>query len=145
MYVNDAFGSAHRAHSSVVGLKHPFKVAGLLMQKELEYMGGFLESAKKPVLVILGGSKVTDKLGLILNMLNVADELIIGGGMSGPFLQELYGYKLGSTKIIMPDDPTMIRKIIEKANQRNINIHLPLDGVCSQTFSPTAPTRVFAN
>jgi phosphoglycerate kinase len=67
------------------------------------------------VLVILGGSKVTDKLELILNMLNVADELIIGGGMSGPFLKELYGYKLGSTKIIMPEDPTMIRKIIEKA------------------------------
>lgn len=87
VYVNDAFGTAHRAHSSVVGINHKFRVAGRLMQKELEYLGEFLHNPRKPVLVILGGFKVTDKIELILNMLNVADELIIVGGMSNPFLR----------------------------------------------------------
>jgi phosphoglycerate kinase len=62
VYVNDAFGTAHRAHSSVVGIKHKYRVAGLLLQKELEFLGGFLQSPRKPVLVILGGSKVVDKI-----------------------------------------------------------------------------------
>lgn len=88
---------------------------------------------------------MSDKIELILNMLDVADELIIGGGMSGPFLREMYGYKLGSTKIHMPEDPSTIRKIIDKARERGVKIHLPIDGVCAQTMTPTAHTRVFEN
>lgn len=86
MYVNDAFGTAHRAHSSVVGINHKFRVAGLLMEKQLKYLGNFVENPKKPVVVILGGAKVADKIGLIKNMFNFADEIIIGGGMKNPFL-----------------------------------------------------------
>jgi len=73
VYVNDAFGTAHRAHSSVVGIAHKYRVAGLLMQKELKFMGNFLEKPKRPVLVVLGGAKVKDKIELIENMINIAD------------------------------------------------------------------------
>ena len=110
--MNDAFGTAHRAHSSVVGLNHKFKVAGLLMEKELDFLGGFLRKPKKPVLVILGGFKVTDKIDLLLNMINVADEMIIGGGMSNPFLRQLGGFKLGNTEIHMPEDPQALKRIM---------------------------------
>ncbi len=85
------------------------------MQKELQFLGGFLQSPRKPVLVILGGSKVTDKIELILNMLNVADEIIIGGGMSNPFLKQFEGHKLGCTRIDMPEDATTLQKIMDKA------------------------------
>jgi phosphoglycerate kinase len=145
VYVNDAFGSAHRAHSSVVGINHKFRVAGLLMEKELEYLGGFLQSPRKPVLVILGGSKVTDKIELILNMLNIADEIIIGGGMSNPFLRQFQGHQLGITKIDMPTDPNTLQQIMDKANAKGVKIHLPVDGVCAQTYSPTAPTIICDN
>jgi phosphoglycerate kinase len=96
-------------------------------------------------LVILGGAKVTDKIELILNMLNIADELIIGGGMSGPFLKELYGLKLGSTKIVMPENPRIIRQIIDAAREKGVKIHLPVDGVCAQSLSAHAATAVFSN
>ena len=86
VYVNDAFGAAHRAHSSVVGIAHKYRVGGLLMKNELKFMGEFLENPKKPVLVILGGAKVADKIELIENMINIADEIIIGGGMRFPFM-----------------------------------------------------------
>lgn len=72
-YVNDAFGTAHRAHSSVVGINHKYRVAGLLMQKELSFLGNFLEKPKKPVVVILGGAKISDKIELVKNMLGFAD------------------------------------------------------------------------
>jgi 3-phosphoglycerate kinase len=78
-------------------------------------------------------------------MLKVADEIIIGGGMSAPFLKELYGLKLGSTKIVMPQNPDIIRKIIETAKERGVKIHLPIDSVCAQTLCPNAPTKVFMN
>jgi len=136
--VNDAFGTAHRAHSSVVGIKHKYRVAGLLLQKELEFLGGFLQSPRNPFLVILGGSKVVDKIELILNMLNIADEIIIGGGMSNPFLKQFGGYKLGSTEIHMPSDPNELQRIMDKAKEKGIKIHLPVDGVCAQSYSPTA-------
>lgn len=129
----------------MVGIGHPLRAAGFLMERELQFLGGFLESPKKPVLVILGGAKVTDKIELILNMLNVADELIIGGGMSAPFLREIYGLKLGSTKVAMPENPAIIRQIIERAKEKGVKIHMPIDGVCAQTLSAHAPTAVFLN
>ena len=129
----------------MVGVQHTIRAGGFLLEKELQFLGGFLDAPKKPVLVILGGAKVTDKIKLILTMLKVADELIIGGGMSGPFLKELYGHRLGSTKIVMPEDPTLIRTIIDTARERGIKIHLPIDGVCAQTMTPTAPTTIFRN
>ena len=103
-------------------------------------MGGFLKNPKKPVLIILGGFKVTDKIELLLNMINIADEIIIGGGMSNPFLRKLGGYQLGSTEIHMPEDPNALKNIMEKARAKDVKIHLPVDGVCAQSYSPTAPT-----
>jgi len=78
-------------------------------------------------------------------MLNVADEIIIGGGMSNPFLRQLQGYKLGSTQIHMPADPNELQKIIQKAKEKGVQIHLPVDGVCAQEFSGTAPTIIADN
>jgi phosphoglycerate kinase len=132
VYVNDAFGSAHRAHSSVVGIATKYRVAGLLIEKELEFLGGFLKNPKKPVLVILGGFKVTDKIDLILNMMNVADEIIIGGGMSNPFLRQFGGFKLGKTEVHMPEDPKALQRIMDKSVEKNVKLHLPVDGVCAQ-------------
>ena len=104
-----------------------------------------MEKPRKPVLVILGGSKVTDKIDLILNMLNVADEIIIGGGMSNPFLRQFYGFKLGCTQVDMPADPSTLQSIMDKAKERGVKIHLPVDGVCAQAYSPTAPTIIVEN
>lgn len=145
VYVNDAFGTAHRAHSSVVGINHKFRVAGRLMQKELQYLGEFLHNPRKPVLVILGGFKVTDKIELIINMLNVADELIIVGGMSNPFLREFGGFKLGKTEIHMPEDPKALQRIMDTAREKGVKIHLPVDGVCAKEYSPTAETIICEN
>jgi phosphoglycerate kinase len=93
----------------------------------------------------LGGSKVTDKIELILNMLNVADEIIIGGGMSNPFLRQFGGFKLGSTQVDMPADPNSLQRIMDKAKERGVKIHLPVDGVCAQAYSATAPTIICEN
>jgi len=88
---------------------------------------------------------VTDKIDLILNMLNVADEIIIGGGMSNPFLRQFYGFKLGCTQVDMPADPSTLQSIMDKAKERGVKIHLPVDGVCAQAYSPTAPTIIVEN
>ena len=108
-------------------------------------MGNFLKKPKKPVLIILGGFKVTDKIDLLLNMINIADEIIIGGGMRNPFLKQLGGFKLGSTEIHMPEDQNALRNIMEKAKAKDVKIHLPVDGVCAQSYSPTAKTIVCDN
>ena len=88
---------------------------------------------------------MTDKIELILNMLNVADEIIIGGGMSNPFLREFGGYKLGSTQVDMPADPNALKKIMEVANAKGVKIHLPVDGVCAQAYDPKAETIICEN
>jgi len=98
LYVNDAFGTSHRAHSSITGIDLPIKAAGLLLKKELEYFGKALENPKRPLLVILGGAKVSDKIKLIYNILNIADELIIGGGMAFTFLKVIHGVNIGGSK-----------------------------------------------
>ena len=104
-----------------------------------------MKNPKKPVLIILGGFKVTDKIDLLLNMINIADEIIIGGGMSNPFLKQLGGFNLGSTEIHMPTDENALKNIIEKARVKNVKIHLPVDGVCAQSYSPTAKTIICDN
>ena len=78
-------------------------------------------------------------------MLNVADEIIIGGGMSNPFLRQFYGFKLGCTQVDMPADPSTLQSIMDKAKERGVKIHLPVDGVCAQAYSPTAPTIIVEN
>jgi len=95
--VNDAFGTAHRAHSSVVGIDHKYRVAGLLMKKELDFFKKVMETPARPFLVVIGGSKVNDKIKLINNMIDKADEIIIGGGMGYTFLKKIYNIEIGDS------------------------------------------------
>ena len=97
LYVNDAFGTSHRAHSSMVGIDVPTKAAGFLLKKELEYFSKVLENPDRPLAVVLGGAKVADKIKLINNILNVANDVIIGGGMAFTFNKVLNGTKIGKS------------------------------------------------
>lgn len=129
IYVNDAFGSAHRAHASTEGVAHFLpSVAGFLMEKEINYLGKTLESPKKPFVVILGGAKVSDKIGVIDNLINKTDKIIIGGGMAYTFLKS-QGKEIGKSKL-EEDKIGVAKDILEKAKQKNVQILLPIDNVC---------------
>lgn len=129
IYVNDAFGSAHRAHASTEGVAHFLpSVAGFLMEKEINYLGKTLESPKKPFVVILGGAKVSDKIGVIDNLINKTDKIIIGGGMAYTFIKS-QGKEIGKSKL-EEDKIGVAKDILEKAKQKNVQILLPIDNVC---------------
>ena len=140
VYVNDAFGTAHRAHSSVVGVDLPDKVAGFLMQKELDAFGSVLENPKRPVLAILGGAKVADKIPLIRNLLDRADEIIIGGGMTFTFKKVLEGMEIGES-LFDPEGAKIVGELMDKAKEKGVKIHLPVDFVCGDKFEANAQTR----
>jgi phosphoglycerate kinase len=140
VYVNDAFGTAHRAHSSVVGVDLPDKVAGFLMQKELDAFGSVLENPKRPVLAILGGAKVADKIPLIRNLLDKADEIIIGGGMTFTFKKVLAGMEIGES-LFDPEGAKIVGELMDKAKEKGVKIHLPVDFVCGDKFEANAQTR----
>jgi phosphoglycerate kinase len=140
IYVNDAFGTAHRAHSSVVGVDLPEKVAGFLMQKELDAFGSVLENPKRPVLAILGGAKVADKIPLIRNLLDKADEIIIGGGMTFTFKKVLEGMEIGES-LFDPEGAKIVGELMDKAEEKRVKIHLPVDFVCGDKFDANAQTR----
>jgi phosphoglycerate kinase len=140
VYVNDAFGTAHRAHSSVVGVDLPDKVAGFLMQKELDAFAAVLENPKRPVLAILGGAKVADKIPLIRNLLDKADEIIIGGGMTFTFKKVLDGMEIGES-LFDPEGAKIVGELVEKAKEKGVTIHLPVDFVCGDKFDADAQTR----
>ncbi len=137
VYVNDAFGTAHRAHSSMVGVDLPQKAAGFLLQKELDYFGKALSDPKRPFLAILGGAKVADKIQLIENLLDQVDEMIIGGGMAYTFKKELEGMKIGRS-LYDEAGAKIVGNLMEKAKQRNVKIHLPSDFVTGDDFSNDA-------
>ncbi len=128
-YVNDAFGTAHRAHASTVGItKFVSKsAAGLLMEKELRYMGKALEHPEHPFVAILGGAKVSDKIGVIRNLMNKVDSLIIGGGMAYTFLKA-QGQEIGKS-LLEADKVELARQLLEEAKQRKVRILLPVDHV----------------
>ena len=111
LYVNDAFGAAHRAHSSVTGVDHKIRAAGYLMKKELDFFAKALEHPAKPFLVVLGGAKIRDKIPLIMNMLDKVDEMIIGGGMSYTFLKKIHGISIGDS---------LFDKVSEKPDDKNL-------------------------
>lgn len=140
VYVNDAFGTAHRAHSSVVGVALPQKVAGFLMQKELDAFEAVLENPKRPLLAILGGAKVADKIPLISNLLDKADEIIIGGGMAYTFKKVIDGLAIGDS-LFDPEGAKIVPELIEKAAAKGVKIHLPTDYVCANAFSADADTQ----
>ncbi len=141
VYVNDAFGTAHRAHSSVVGVNLPDKVAGFLMQKELDAFASVLENPKRPLLAILGGAKVADKIPLIRNLLDRADEIIIGGGMTFTFKKVLDGMEIGES-LFDPEGAKIVGELMEMAKEKGVKIHLPVDFVCGDKFDADAQSKV---
>jgi triosephosphate isomerase (TIM) len=137
VYVNDAFGTAHRAHASTAGLARFLPaVSGYLIQKEIEFLGGALENPKRPFIAILGGAKVSDKIGVIDNLLEKVDLLIIGGGMAYTF-DAAQGYNIGAS-ICESDKIELAKSLLEKAKEKNIRILLPLDNVIADRFAADA-------
>lgn len=126
VYVNDAFGTAHRAHSSVVGIQLPQRASGFLMKKELDAFDQVLENPKRPLLAIIGGAKVADKIQLIENLIDKANEIIIGGGMAYTFLKVLNNMEIGGS-IFDSKGPEIVPKVMEKARAKGVAIHLPVD------------------
>ncbi|XP_037070051.1 phosphoglycerate kinase-like [Pollicipes pollicipes] len=137
VYVNDAFGTAHRAHSSMLGEGFDKRAAGFLLKKELTYFAKALESPTRPFLAILGGAKVQDKIQLIENMLDKVNEMIIGGGMAFTFLKELNGMKIGSS-LFDADGAKIVKQLMEKAKKNKVQIHLPVDFVTGDKFDEKA-------
>ena len=129
VYVNDAFGAAHRAHASIAGMAAFFaeKAAGLLLQKELEYLSPILTHPEKPFVMILGGAKVSDKIGVIKNLLSKVDALLIGGGMAYTFLKA-QGIAVGKS-LIEPDKIDLAGDILKEASNRGVQVLLPVDHV----------------
>jgi phosphoglycerate kinase len=141
VYVNDAFGTAHRAHSSMVGVDHAIKAAGFLLDKELVYFAKALEAPERPFVSILGGAKVQDKIQLIMNMLDKVDEMIIGGGMAFTFKKVLNKMEIGSS-LYDEEGSNIVESIIEKAKAKNVTIHLPTDFVIADKFAADAVHKV---
>jgi phosphoglycerate kinase len=142
IYVNDAFGTAHRAHASTEGITRfvPTAVAGLLMQAELEHLGRLLETPQRPAIAILGGAKVSDKIGLILNLLPKLDQVLIGGGMAYTFLVA-QGIAVGNS-LVESDKLEAAREILAQAQSRGIIMRLPEDHVIAQRVEAAAATQV---
>lgn len=140
IFVNDAFGTAHRAHASTEGITHFLKAAaGFLLEKEIEYLGNAVKNPKKPFAVILGGAKVTDKIGVIENLLPKCDAILIGGGMCYTFLKA-QGKQIGNSKL-EKDKIDLAKSILEMAKQLNKKILLPIDNVIVDTIDPNAKTE----
>ncbi|ORY75460.1 3-phosphoglycerate kinase [Protomyces lactucae-debilis] len=137
VYVNDAFGTAHRAHSSMVGVDLPQKAAGFLMAKELEFFAKALESPQRPFLAILGGAKVSDKIQLIDNLLTKVNSLIICGGMAFTFKKVLEDMKIGNS-LYDEDGAKQVKDLMAKAKQNNVEIVLPTDFVTADKFAKDA-------
>merc|ERR1712224_845445 len=133
IYVNDAFGTAHRGHSSMVGEGFDVKASGGLMDKELDAFAKVLDNPAKPVLAILGGAKVTDKIQLIFNLLDKVDKLIIGGGMAFTFLKVNDGMSIGNS-LYDDEGAKIVPEIMEKAKNKGVEIILPVDFVISSKF-----------
>lgn len=141
VYVNDAFGAAHRAHASTTGIaNHLPAVAGFLMEKELAFLGEALEKPKRPFTAIIGGAKVKDKIGVIENLLNKVDNLIIGGGLSYTFIKAL-GHEIGQS-LLEEDKIELARSLMQKAKDRGVNLYLPEDCVVADQFSKEARTKL---
>ena len=139
VYVNDAFGTAHRAHSSMVGVQVEKRAAGLLMKKELDYFGKALNNPKKPFVSILGGAKVADKIQLIENLLDKVDEMIVVGGMCFTFKKVLGGMEIGKS-LFDEEGAKDVEGIMKKAKERGVKMHLPVDFVAGDSFKEEAKT-----
>jgi len=143
LYVNDAFGSAHRAHASTEGITHFLTpaVAGLLMEKEITYLGKALESPEKPFVAIIGGSKISGKIDVIDNLLDKVDTLVIVGGMAYTF-QRALGVTTGKS-LVEEDKIEMAKAALDKAKAKGVNLLLPVDNILADSFTPDAKTQIW--
>ncbi len=141
IFVSDAFGTVHRAHSSTVGVASYLPAyAGLLVEKELSIMGGALEDPKRPFVSILGGAKVSDKIGVIENLIDKADTLIIGGGMAYTFMKAM-GYEIGKS-LLEEDKVELAKELIKKAENKGVKLLLPVDTAVGSHFAPDCERKV---
>jgi phosphoglycerate kinase len=141
VYINDAFGTAHRDHSSMTGVALPQRACGYLMAKELNAFSAVLESPKRPLLAILGGAKVADKIQLINNLLDKADTIIIGGGMAFTFKKIISGMSIGNS-LFDEEGAKLVPELMKKATEKGRTILLPVDYVIADKFAPDAATGV---
>ncbi|KAK3818754.1 MAG: putative PGK1-phosphoglycerate kinase [Benniella sp.] len=141
IYVNDAFGTAHRAHSSVVGIDLSVRAAGLLMKKELQFFAKVLEEPQKPFLAILGGAKVSDKIQLIENLLDKVNAMIIGGGMAFTFKKVIEEVKIGNS-LFDKDGAEIVKELVAKAKAKNVELYFPVDYVIGDKFAADAKTEI---
>jgi len=139
IYINDAFGTAHRAHSSMVGVDLPQKASGFLMKKELEYFAKALEEPQRPFLAILGGAKVSDKIQLIDNLLTKVNSLIICGGMAFTFKKTLENVKIGNS-LFDEEGSKTVGDLVKKAKANNVKLVFPCDYVTADKFAKDAKT-----
>lgn len=140
LYVNDAFGTAHRAHASTEGVAHYLPAAaGFLMEKELQVLGQALTNPVRPFNVILGGAKVSDKIGVIKNLLTKANSIMIGGGMANTFLKAM-GYEMGKS-LVEEDKIEEARQLIIEADRSGVNLLLPVDLMVAEAVSPQAQSK----
>ena len=140
VFVNDAFGTAHRAHSSMVGVALPEKAAGFLMEAELKAFGKVLENPDRPFLAILGGAKIADKIPLINNLIEKADKIIIGGGMAYTFHKVNRGASIGAS-LFDPEGAKIVAELEAKAKARGVELIFPVDFLCADKFAPDAATQ----
>jgi len=145
IYVNDAFGTAHRAHASTEGVAQLLQpaVAGYLMEKELQYLGGALAKPERPFIAILGGAKVSDKITVIENLLDKVDAILIGGGMAYTFLKS-QGFETGQS-LVEDDRIALAGDLLEKAKTRGVNFLLPSDHIVAEKFSVDSPSIIAKN
>ena len=144
IYVNDAFGTVHRAHASTAGVAAYLPaVAGFLIGKELSMMGGALENPERPFVAILGGAKVADKIGVITNLLNKCDTLLIGGGMAYTFLKAM-GYEIGDS-LLDAESIDLAKQLMETAKQKGVKLLLPVDTVVAKAFAADAEHMTVAS
>ena len=141
LYVNDAFGTAHRAHASTEGIAKYFDQAacGYLMNKELTYLGNLIKSPASPFCAIIGGAKVPDKIGVVMRLLDLVDDILIGGGMSYTFLKEK-GHDIGDS-IYNAENAHLVHQAFEKAEKLGKTIHLPIDHLVAEKFSNDVPVK----
>jgi phosphoglycerate kinase len=140
-YVNDAFGAAHRSHASTVGIqKYIPSAAGFLMRKEIEYLKGTVQNPVRPFVAILGGAKVSGKIGVLLNLADKVDKVIVGGGMAYTFIKAM-GYEVGDS-LVEPDMLDLADKIRNKLIKNNVRFYLPVDNVVAQSAEPGAETKL---
>jgi phosphoglycerate kinase len=140
-YVNDAFGASHRAHASIVGItKFLPSAAGFLLKKEIEYLKGVIDNPVRPFVAVLGGAKVSGKIGVLDNLADKVDKVIVGGGMAYTFIKAM-GYEVGDS-LVEDEMLDLAKKIMDKLKNNNVKFYLPVDSVISQSLEQGAETKI---